>query len=83
MIKVIVELDVKGLGKKKRLLCVIVIANDGTGTAKYGNYAYALSHSGKYLGKRKEPFKEGRVLKFNRSHSPYELISLCLKDAGY
>lgn len=83
MIRVTLELDVHGKGEKKRMLAVIVIANDGTGTAKFGNYEYALSHSGAYLGKRKEPFKKGRIEGFKRTLSPYKLLQLVLEDAGY
>lgn len=82
MIRVTVELDVHGKGKVKRMLAVMVIANDGTGDEEYGNYTYALSHSGKYFYK-KSVWKSGRITRFKRSKSPYTLIARCLKNAGF
>jgi hypothetical protein len=69
--------------KHDRPLGVITIANDGTSDdPKYGNYKYAISHAGIYFGKRKEPFKKGKVKGFKRTLSPYRLVYRCLKDAG-
>lgn len=82
MIVVKVELDVHGKGEKKRMLAVMVIANDGKSKdPRFGNYTYCLSHAGKYFGK-KGVYKKGRIEKFPRSFSPYRLIQRCLKDAG-
>jgi hypothetical protein len=82
MVKVTIELLPKGEEEGKRLIGVVLIANDGSGTVDAGNYEYALSHAGKYLGKRKEPYKKGKVRNFPRRYSPYRLIARVLKDAG-
>lgn len=81
MIEVIIKLNVHGLRKKEKLLGFIAIANDDKGTRKLGNYDYAISHAGIYLGKRKEPFKKGKIKNFPRHLSPYRLVARVLKDA--
>ena len=50
MIVVTIALWPKGDEKKERGLGVLVITNDGTGDAEFGNYRYTLSHAGKYFG---------------------------------
>jgi len=82
MLTVTIELDVHGKGEVKRVLAVMVIENDGTGTEFLGNYKYALSHAGKFFGNRKGVFKKGRITGFKRSLSPYRLVQRCLKHAG-
>lgn len=82
MIQVTVELKSARGAHRDRPLGCLVISNDGTGTALLGNYKYVLSHAGDYFGKRKEPYKTGRVVGFPRRASPYRLIFRCLKDAG-
>lgn len=83
MVVVTIELWPSGREEKSRGLAVLTITNDGTGDAEYGNYRYELSHAGKYFGgKRKEPYKQGRVKRFKRTLSPYRLVQRCLKDAG-
>lgn len=81
MIVVTMELWPGGTEDRKRGLGVVVITNDGTGTPEYGNYRYTISHAGKFFGKRKEPFKQGRVKGFSRKLSPYRLLCRVLKDA--
>jgi len=81
MIVVTIELWPKGNQDKSRPLGVLAIANDGTGTPELGNYTWTLSHAGVYFGKRKEPFKKGRLRNFPRHLSPYRLISRILKEA--
>jgi len=66
---------------KNRMLCVMKISNDGTGTKELGNYNYVLSHAGKYIGKR-GVYRKGRIENFPRNASPYRLIQRCLKHAG-
>lgn len=80
MIKVTVELDKHGKGEEKKVIGLIIIANDGTGTVEEGNYAYALSHAGKHMTK-KGVFKSGKIKGFKRSLSPYRLLYRILKDA--
>jgi hypothetical protein len=83
MIQVLIELHPHGDATKARPLGLMLITNDGTGDAEYGNYRYTLSHAGKFFGgTKKEPFKQGRVKKFKRTLSPYRLVQRCLKDAG-
>lgn len=81
MVRVTIELDAHGLGDSVRMLGVMEIVNDGTGTGEFGNYTYTLSHAGKFFGKRSGPFKKGRVKNFKRTLSPYRLVCRCLKDA--
>jgi hypothetical protein len=81
MIVVKIELLPKGRTKGKRLLGVICVANDGTGTSKVGSYVYALSHAGRYIATRKRTYKKGKVVNFPRHLSPYRLIARILKDA--
>lgn len=81
MIVVRIELESARGAARNRLLGVMTIANDGTGSKEYGNYKYALSHAGKFIG-RKGVFKKGRITGFKRSSSPYRLVQRCLKDAG-
>jgi hypothetical protein len=81
---IIVKIELKSArgGKRDRILGVMIISNDGTGTVKLGNYRYTLSHAGIHFGKKKEPYKRGTIKGFRRSSSPYRLIQRCLKDAG-
>lgn len=81
MIVVKMELWPGGDESRMRPLGTIVITNDGTGNAEVGNYRYTLSHAGKFFGKRKEPFKQGRVIRFIRTLSPYRLLCRVLKEA--
>jgi len=83
MIEVRFTLLPKGDKKRKRLLGIICIANDGTGTTKVGNYNYAISHTGKFLFKSKTNiYKKGKVKGFPRNKSVYRLLSRIFKDAG-
>lgn len=82
MIVVKIEMYPKGREEGSYPLGVMVITNDGTGTQEAGNYKYTISHAGVHLGKRKEPYKQGRVRGFRRTASPYRLVQRCLKDAG-
>jgi hypothetical protein len=82
MIEVTIRLKSARGKSRDRMLGVIVIGNDGTGTEKKGNYNYVLSHSGNYFGKRKEPYKKGRIKGYPRKWSVYRLIQRVLRDAG-
>ncbi len=79
MIVVKMELWPGGDKSKARPLGVIMIANDGTGDAESGDYLVEASHAGKYFGKRKEPYKSGKVKGFLRGLSPYRLLYRALK----
>jgi hypothetical protein len=61
VIVVTIALWPKGDQDREVPLGILAIANDGTGTPEMGNYKWTLSHAGKYFGKRKEPFKQGRL----------------------
>lgn len=78
---VVINIELWPLGNKtnKRNLGTIVISNDGTGTTHSGNYNVVLSHSGIYYGKKKEPWKTGKVKGFARSLSPYHLLLKALQ----
>lgn len=78
MIRVTVELLVRGSEENKRTIAVAEIANDGTGTLARGNYEYTLSTQGR--GRRK--FREGRVEGFERKRwNVWYLMSKVLRDA--
>lgn len=80
MIEVVISLRSARGKKHDRCLGVIVICNDGTGNSKVGNYEFAVSHSGNYFGKGKEPYKIGKVRKHRRSQSVYKLLAKVLKE---
>lgn len=82
MIVVYIELWPGGDEEKKRLLGSLILTNDGTGTKKEGNYKVVASHAGIFFGKRKEPFKTGRVTGFVRKLSPYRLVCRALRAIG-
>lgn len=81
MIVVKIEMYPGGDKTKKYPLGVIIITNDGTGTAKEGNYDVALSHAGVYVN-RKGIWKKGKVRGFPRKLSPYHLLARALRAAG-
>lgn len=78
MVVVKIELWPKGDESKATPIAIARITNDGTGTAELGNYAVSLSHAGKFFG-RPGAWKTGRVLRFNRTWSPYHLVYYALK----
>lgn len=66
---------------KKRTVGHVLIGNDGTRQQPHiGSYDVALSHSGKFYGK-KGLWKSGRVDYFRRDRSPYNLLHDALADA--
>jgi len=81
MIVIPIELWPQGDQDQKRILGVITIVNDGTGSAGFGNYNVKLSHAGKYINKD-GAYKTGVVKNHKRSLSPYHLLfkalSVCL-----
>lgn len=82
MVVVKIELWPHGEESQKRDLGCLVISNDGTGDEKVSNYDVTASHAGIFFGKRKEPFKRGKVVGFMRNLSPYRLVSRALKAIG-
>lgn len=79
MVVVKIELWPNGDETKSKPLGIMTMSNDGTGSNKYGNYSVQLSHAGMFFGKRKEPWKSGKVKNFLRTASPYHLVSKALK----
>lgn len=73
-----IELWPHGDQAQARPLGGLIIDNDGTGDAVFSNYNVTAMHAGMYFGKRKEPFKTGKVLNFRRSLSPYRLLCRAL-----
>lgn len=65
---------------KKRTVGHVLIGNDGTTGPFKANYDVALSHSGRYYGK-KGLWLAGRVQAHNRELSPYHLLRAGLDDA--
>lgn len=82
MIVVKIELWPGGDKEKARPLGVVTLFNDGTGDRATGNYNVIASHAGKFFGKKKEPYKKGRVVGFLRNLSPYRLLFRALKALG-
>ena len=81
MIVVSIEIWPHGDEEKARSLGNMVITNSGTGTKERGDYNVVLSHAGMYYGKRKEPWKTGRVTNHLRKLSPYHLVYKAIKNA--
>lgn len=82
MVVVRIEMWPHGDESKAYPLGAVFIANDGTGDASLGNYDVTAVHAGAYFGKRKEPYKTGRVVGFLRKLSPYTLVAKALKAIG-
>lgn len=79
MLVVHLEVWPGGDSTKRRKIGQINITNDGTGTEEVGNYNISASHAGKYYGTNPKPYKIGKLAGFNRSLSPYRLLSRALK----
>jgi hypothetical protein len=74
MIRVTVELLPHGDESRKRLLGLLYITNDGTGTPEVGNY------KGELIAEYTKPSRKGRVVGFNRKRkSVWTLIGMFLK----
>lgn len=82
MIHVRIELWPGGDRERASFLGAMNIANDGSGDLSIGNYDVAACHAGIYAGKRREPYKTGRVTGFPRRLSPYRLLYRALKAIG-
>ncbi|HWB13318.1 MAG TPA: hypothetical protein VG826_29100 [Pirellulales bacterium] len=82
MVVVKIELWPHGDEEQKRPLGVLTIANDGSGDARVGHYDVTASHAGAYFGRRREPYRTGKVRGFPRQLSPYRLVCRALKAIG-
>ena len=80
MVVIKLELWPGGDQSRARPLGLLTITNDGTGREGVGNYRVEASHAGKYFGRRKEPYKQGKVKGFPRTWSPYKLLAWALKS---
>lgn len=80
-----IDLWPRGDSTRAENIGCVVIANDGTGTVREGNYRCALTHSGRYR-QRAGPWRGGRVTGHIRQLSPYHLvlkaIEACLKQGS-
>lgn len=76
MIRITVELLPRGSAKDKKVLGVMNICNDATGTPTRGNYKARI-----FRRNSDEVWKEGRVVGFPRkSKGPWDLLLLCLLE---
>lgn len=82
MIVVRVEMWPHGDSAKARLIGCLWIDDDGTGTEQIGSYSVAASHTGEYLERRKDVWKEGRIERFVRRLNPYRLVAAALRAIG-
>lgn len=74
MIRVNIEIIPFGVGEPRRLASVIIV-NDGTGTAKRGNYRYSI------FKKRLRLWKAGELKNFPRaSRDALELLKRVLNQ---
>lgn len=78
MIRVTIELVPRGDETKTRILCRGIIANDGSGTLRRGNYRFALSQQKRLTATA----REGEVKDFPRlSKNVWHLLKLVLNQA--
>ena len=75
MVVIKIELWPKGNENKAREIGRMRVINDGTGNAQLGNYSVEMDHAGIYYGKRKNPWKTGKVKQHFRMMSPYHLLA--------
>ncbi len=78
MVVVKIEIHPCGDATRARQIGEVRIANDGTGTAEFGNYDVELLHSGAWWG-TPGVYRRGKVLRFARNLSPYHLLARALK----
>jgi hypothetical protein len=81
MVVVKIELWPHGKKEEARDLGVLMISNDGTGTAGVCSYDVSIGHGGKYWGKP-GAWKRGKVHGFRRQLSPYHLLARALDACG-
>lgn len=77
MIVVRVELWPKGDQQRARLLGLMRIANDGSGSEALGNYHVTIDKSPEYA-KRPGIYRRGRVQGFRRRLGPWPLLQAAL-----
>jgi hypothetical protein len=77
VIVVRVELWPLGDESRKRSLGTAFIVNDGTGTAAHGNYKVALMK----MKDATQPWRLGRVQRWNRRGSPWDLLTRAIVSA--
>lgn len=75
MLRVTIELVPFGVEEEARPIGTMLIANDGTGTPKSGNYAYAYNFTD-----RPDVPAKGTVKRFDRSMGAWALLKKILND---
>ena len=75
MLRVTIELVPYGIEEEAQVIGRMLIANDGTGNMKYGNYAYAYNFTD-----RPDVPAKGIVTHFNRSFGAWALLKKILND---
>lgn len=75
MLRVTIELVPYGIEEEAQVIGRMLIANDGTGTVKHGNYAYAYNFTD-----RPDVPAKGTVRRFDRSMGAWALLKKILND---
>lgn len=75
MLRVTIELVPYGIEEEAQVIGRMLIANDGTGTVKHSNYAYAYNFTD-----RPDVPAKGLVHRFDRSQGAWVLLKKILND---
>jgi hypothetical protein len=75
MLRVTIELVPYGDEEEAQRIATMLIANDGTGNSKFGNYAYAYNYS----DRPGEP-ESGTVTRYARADGAWKLVKKILND---
>ena len=75
MLRVTIELVPYGVESEARKIATMLLANDGTGTQKTGNYVYAYEY-----GDRPDDPKIGILTRFPRNEGAWSLVKKILND---
>jgi len=84
MLRITVEMLPKGDEKRAYTICQGIIANDGTGDERTGNYeaAFTLWGSRLFQGRLEDRvWRHAEVRRFRRPDGPWKLLYLALKNA--
>jgi hypothetical protein len=75
MLRITIELVPSGVDEEAQRIATMLIANDGTGNNKFGNYAYAYNYS----DRPGEP-ESGTVTRYARADGAWKLVKKILND---
>jgi len=75
MLRVTIELVPYGIEEDAQRIGTMLIANDGTGSYKFGNYAYAYD----YTDRPDDP-ESGTVTRYSRADGAWKLVKKILND---